>query len=246
MPSLLTRRRFLAGIGCGGLSLGAGCLNDPGSNGGIVTVYPSDAPPAATVTPASSVSNDPIRHGLQQAADSGAVTDVEVDEAEFETVVGALSSFPHYSRSDSYNDSDVDYAYPSGLYLRYAGGIYVVKLSSYCSDSPFVEARGKQGKYVEGVVSDEKGSTRATPSGPSERHTLWVSRTDRVSDPWCECISRSWVDSSGSRIGERPRRGPRRDMSEARFPPTAGSHRRGYSLGACENALSHPSTFVSE
>lgn len=109
------------------------------------------------MTPASSVSNDPIQNGVQQAAVSGAVTDVEVTEAEFETVVKALSSFPHYSRSDSYNDSEIDHAYPSGLYLRYAGGTYVVKLSSYCSDSPFVEARGKQGKYVErGCVKQER------------------------------------------------------------------------------------------
>lgn len=134
-----------------------GCLNDPGSNGGIVSVYPSDVPPTAIVTPASSVSNDQIQHGLQQASESGGVADVEVNEAEFEAVVATLSSFPHYSQSDSYNDSDVDHAYPSGLYLRYAGGTYVVKISSYCSNSPFVEARGKRGKYVErGCIRQEE------------------------------------------------------------------------------------------
>ena len=150
----MNRRRFLATTASATLPLVAGCLSDPGANGGLLEVLETSEPPAATVVTSS---DDRIRNvqavqaGLGRAASARrSVAEVEVTEEEFGTVARALSALPWYDRTEH------DAGHISGCYIRFAGDdrVYVVVLTPFCADSWFRDAESERGEYGWGGCYD--------------------------------------------------------------------------------------------
>ncbi|WP_049895358.1 hypothetical protein [Halopiger xanaduensis] len=111
-------------------------------------------PPNATITDATDErirAVDPVQEGLQQAANArDSVAEIEVTEAEYETVAQALSERPWYDRSE-YGSRQ-----PSGVYFRYENEAYVVTLTPFCADSPLVDAGSERGEYGWGGCYDRE------------------------------------------------------------------------------------------
>lgn len=142
----MKRRSVLAACGCALLSV-AGCVAEPGTNGGLLEVLEAQKPPDATVTPATDErvrSVDPIQTALDRASANGAA-DLRLNQSEFDAAADALTPLPWYERGDNS---------PSGIYLRYDGEIFVASLWPYCADSLLGSAESERGVYGRGGCLD--------------------------------------------------------------------------------------------
>lgn len=128
----------------------AGCLNDPGANGGLLEVLQAPAPENATVIEASDNrvrDVEPIQDGLRRAANE-TNAEIDVSDREFDTVAEALADLPWYDRVE-HGSSHI-----SGIYLRYDGDVYVVVLTPFCTDSWIRDANSERGEYGWGGCYD--------------------------------------------------------------------------------------------
>lgn len=148
----MNRRQLLATAGCAVLPYVSGCLNDPGTNGGLLEILGADAPPNATITEASNkqLQIDPVQDGLRKAHTGNGVSEVEVTEREYDVVARALSDLPWYDRIQ-HNSNSI-----SGIYIRYEGAVYVIVLTPFCIDSWRKEAQSKRGEYGWGGCIDRE------------------------------------------------------------------------------------------
>lgn len=127
----------------------SGCINDPGTEGGLLEVIESgDSPPNATVTDASQIDNESIQQGLQQAHENE-TAEIEVSEDEFGAVAETLSNLPFYDRVKHGT------AHMSGVYIQYEDAMYVAVLTPFCTDSRVRDAHSERGGYGWGGCIDK-------------------------------------------------------------------------------------------
>lgn len=149
----MNRRRFLATTGCAVLPFVSGCLNTPGSDGGLLEVLEATDLPETEITDASDGQiRDivPVQEGLQQAHEGNRVAEIEVPEREYDEVAQALSALPFYDRAEH------NTGYMSGIYIEYEETVYVVVLTPFCSDSWFRDAQSERGEYGWGGCYDRE------------------------------------------------------------------------------------------
>jgi len=141
----MNRRQCLATIGGAASAFVAGCLSDPGAEGGLLEALDVDAPSNASVTAATDdrISDiAPVQEVLQRVSENeSGVGEVEVSEPEYDRVAQALSELPWYDRGD--HDSD----HPSGIYFRYEQAVFVVVLTPFCTESGLIDSRSERGEY---------------------------------------------------------------------------------------------------
>ncbi|AHG00786.1 hypothetical protein HALLA_07490 [Halostagnicola larsenii XH-48] len=148
----MNRRQFLGTVGCVAIPAVAGCLTDPGTNGGLLEILLTTEPENATVVNATDerIRNvEPVQDGLREAADAtSSAAEVEVTEREYETVAQVLADLPWYDRSDH------DSKHISGIYFRYDKQVYVVVLTPFCADSWLKDTESQRGEYGWGGCYD--------------------------------------------------------------------------------------------
>lgn len=148
----MDRRQLLAAAGCGAMPFISGCLNDPGTDGGVLEVLQTTKPANATVIEPSDerIRNvEEVQEGLQQAASAtNSAAEIEVTDSEYDTVTQALSDLPWYERSD-HGTSAI-----SGIYFKYEEAVYVVVLTPFCTDSWIKDAQSERGEYGWGGCYD--------------------------------------------------------------------------------------------
>jgi len=143
----MKRRSVLAALsGCAFLSV-AGCVAEPGTNGGLLEVLEAQKPSGATVTPASDARIrfvEPIQTALDRATANG-TADLRLDQSDFDATATALTPLRW---DDRQGDS------PSGIYLRHEDEIFVASLWPYCADSVLGSAESERGVYGRGGCLD--------------------------------------------------------------------------------------------
>ena len=145
----MNRRAVLAGLsGCASLSL-AGCVAEPGTNGGLLEVLDVDKPSRPTVTPATDErirSLEPLQTALDRAGSGNGTADLRLDPSEFDATASALTPLPWYERNGE--------SHASGIYLRHETEIFVASLWPYCTDSLLGSAESERGVYGRGGCLD--------------------------------------------------------------------------------------------
>jgi hypothetical protein len=147
----MNRRAVLAGLsGCVSLTL-AGCVAEPGTNGGLLEILDVQKPSGATVTSATDErirTLEPLQTALDRARSGNGTADLRLDRSEFDATASALTPLPWYEGQGEGNIS--------GIYLRHENEIFVASLWPYCTDALLGSAESERGVYGRGGCLDQE------------------------------------------------------------------------------------------